>query len=389
MEWTVALDEFDVAVIGGGPAGLIAARDSAKLGFDVVVFEENDVIGRPERCAGLYSVRGLRNIGISLTGRHVINEVYGAEIYSPGNMRAAVRTKRPVAVVASREELDRELARQALRAGAQLRIGRRVIRVERSGTSLLLRTQDGRVTKSRVVIDAEGHTAFIARQLFSDYRADGWLPIVQFLIRGHSFPEDRVYVWLRQYLRGFFGYVIPLNEEVARVGVASRRETMRRALKFLEEVAPRSKVIGYTSSCVYTGSPIKIGLRGNALLVGDVAGQVKPTTGGGVIIGGICAMKAVEHAYRLLNHGDHSYYERAVRHIYRELNRMASISRLLYSLNAKQLDSLIWSAESSGFTEELSRSGEMDFQSLALLRSSLSPSTLKFALYLLGKSVTD
>ncbi|RLI42623.1 hypothetical protein DRO64_06190, partial [Candidatus Bathyarchaeota archaeon] len=48
-----------VAVIGGGPAGLLAAREICRRGLDLHVFEEDLEIGSPERCGGLLSLRGL------------------------------------------------------------------------------------------------------------------------------------------------------------------------------------------------------------------------------------------------------------------------------------------------------------------------------------------
>jgi digeranylgeranylglycerophospholipid reductase len=79
--------ELDVAVVGGGPAGLIAAREAARRGLAVAVFEEDWAIGRPERCAGLYSVDGLRRLGIPTSGHHVQNRVRGAVFVSPSKTR--------------------------------------------------------------------------------------------------------------------------------------------------------------------------------------------------------------------------------------------------------------------------------------------------------------
>jgi flavin-dependent dehydrogenase len=54
----------EVAVVGGGPAGLIAARELASKGVQVKVFEEHSKIGIPNHCAGVLSIEGLKRIGI-------------------------------------------------------------------------------------------------------------------------------------------------------------------------------------------------------------------------------------------------------------------------------------------------------------------------------------
>jgi flavin-dependent dehydrogenase len=71
---------IELAVIGGGPAGLIAAREAARAGASVIVFEEHMEIGEPERCAGLLSLSGLKRLGFSVSGKYLQNIIRGAVI---------------------------------------------------------------------------------------------------------------------------------------------------------------------------------------------------------------------------------------------------------------------------------------------------------------------
>lgn len=371
----------EVAVIGGGSAGLIAAREAARRGLEVQLYEEDPVIGRPERCAGLYSSSGLRALGIPVEGRHVQNRVWGAVIYSYGGKRLEVRTREPVALVVSREMMDRLLAEQAAGAGACVESGVRIVSARRDHPYASLSLGGGRGSvEARVLIDAEGRGAFIARQLYSGYRCDGWIPIMQVLLRNHGLERDRVYVWLKHYVREFFCYLVPINEELGRVGVAAYSETLKKTMRFIDETFPGSKILGYSSSSVYTGPPLELGLTGNALLVGDVAGQVKATTGGGVVIGGLCAAKAAEHAAALIRDGVEDLYLREVRPIYRHLRMMHRIAGWLKRLRSDQIDRLIEAAAESGWDRALSDVGEMDFQAAGVLRALLSRSGIKFAL---------
>ncbi len=369
----------EVAVVGAGAAGLIASREAARLGLEVEVFEEDETIGRPERCAGLYSIQGLRRLGIELRDDYLQNNVKGAMIHSPGGNVIEIRTHRPVAAVIRREALDRSLAEEAITKGAKTNVQSRVKYVQREGRELKLRVGDEEVTAS-ALIDAEGQRGIIAKMLFPSYRIIGWIPIIQLLISGHGYEEDMVHIWFKSYLRDFFGYLIPIDEKLGRLGVASYKDTLAKARKFLEEVAPRAKIIGYSSSCIYEGLPSEIGLDGNVVLVGNVAGQAKSTTGGGVIIGGICAQYAAQHLYNLLREGKDGTYRGRVRPIYRELNMMHRIKTWIKSLPDEKLDSLFRMILESGFDKKIAKAGDMDFQATSMLKALLSISGAKLIL---------
>ena len=73
----------EAAVVGAGPAGLIAARELARRGVEVKVFEEHPVIGEPNHCAGILSVEGLRRLGVEPDNRFIRHEIRGGTAFSP------------------------------------------------------------------------------------------------------------------------------------------------------------------------------------------------------------------------------------------------------------------------------------------------------------------
>ena len=377
------MGRVEVAVVGGGAAGLIASREAARLGLEVEVFEEHETIGRPESCAGLYSVKGLRMLGLGLREEYLENTVKGAVIHSPGGRSIEIRTHNPVAAVVRREELDRYLAEEAITSGAKINIRSRVSNVQRASGEVRMTVGGGEFVSASVLIDAEGHVGAIARMLYPSYATDGWIPIMQMLVSGHGHECDVVHVWLKPYLRDFFGYLVPIDEKLGRLGVASYKDTSAKAMKFLSEVAPKARIIGYSTSCIYEGLPTEEGLDGNALLVGDVAGQVKSTTGGGVIIGGICAIHAARHAYKLLREGRDGTYRKNTRPIYRELRNIYKAKNWIKSLSDNEIDELFRHISETGFEKEISRIGDMDFQASSIMRGILSLSGVRMALRLI------
>jgi len=371
----------DLVVVGGGPAGLISAAAAARRGLSVTVLEEDEIVGRPEHCAGLYSVRGLSMIGVELRRSYVQNLVWGAEIHSPSGRVLEVSSPAPVAVVASREDLDRYLAERAIRAGARVLLGARALSAKLEGDEVHIHARSHRFS-SKAMIIAEGARGMVARGVFGGYTSRNWMPITQLLVRGHRLDKRRVHVWLKSYTRGFFGYLVPIDEELGRLGVASSSEPLSKAVRLISEEIPRAKIIGYSSHVIYRGPPLEYGLEGRILLVGDSAGQVKATTGGGVVVGGICAQAAAEHVWRLLVEGRPDTYRRLTRKLYRELKWIYRFSEWLTSLPEERIEALLRAAAESGLADTLSLRGDMDFQIGGLLRSMASVGGLKFLAYI-------
>jgi len=145
---------------------------------------------------------------------------------------------------------------------------------------------------------------------------------------------------------------------------------------------------------VLTGGPVSKTFGDGLLLVGDVAAQTKPTTGGGVILGSLCAVEAARTAAEALEAGDTSArflsrYERSWRAaLEREFSTMLSVRRFLNRIPDDRMDRLFESVKSSGLEPALGglvEEGDMDMQS-GVLRSALgNPGLLRVAVECLGR----
>jgi len=107
---------YDVIVVGGGPAGCKAAGLIAGRGFKVLVAEEHERIGEPVQCAGLLSPRTLK--AAAVPEEIIINKIHGAYIHSPGGETLTVRGPEEYAYVVDRAVFDRKMSEQARQAGA-------------------------------------------------------------------------------------------------------------------------------------------------------------------------------------------------------------------------------------------------------------------------------
>ncbi|MEM1942780.1 MAG: FAD-dependent oxidoreductase [Candidatus Caldarchaeum sp.] len=367
--------QLDVAVVGGGPAGLLAAREVAGKGLRVAVFEEDVVIGRPEKCAGLYSVEGMRRLGLPLDAPYVQNRVRGAVFVSPSGMSFEVDAGRDVALVCNRERLEQYIAEQAVVNGAELLLGEHVSEARLSNGRVFIKTSTKTARPQHLII-AEGRQATTARQIFTNIHLGTWLPIVQLQISNHGQDPDKVYLYFRKYLPEYFGYLVPVDEKIGKLGVAASKFPDILATKLMSELFPRSKLLGVSSSSIYVGKPAQSFRKGPVMLVGDVAGQTKATTGGGVITGGLASIAAARYA------AGEATYEKALASLLRELNRTYLIRRLYERMSPVMLDRLFKAVRESGVDVKLGRMGDMDRHMASAVRVLSGRAGVKLAFHL-------
>src|SRR5437762_5471005 len=135
----------DVAVIGAGPAGLMAARSLASAGHDVVVLEEHDDIGVPVHCTGLLGVDAFEELDLP---RHtILTTAQAARFFGADGSSVFVDTDHVRAAIVDRAAFDRSLAERSRAAGAELRAGARVRSIS--------------VADDRVLVRGDGETATI------------------------------------------------------------------------------------------------------------------------------------------------------------------------------------------------------------------------------------
>lgn len=303
---------MQVLVAGAGPAGSVAARRCAELGLDVVLAEEHPVVGEPVRCAGLVSPKAVRVCGLPTDADFVRREVRGAHVHSPSGRVVEVDGGETKALVVERDEMDRAAAELAVDAGAELRLG---AEVGLEGETISL---DGERVDPGVLVDATGARALAARD--RGLPPEKVVPAVQATIRGaETLREDFVEVFVgNEWAPGFFAYAVPV-EGGARVGLGTGTGENPRELfdEFLERHPAGERlsgeVVDWGSGPIPMGPPRET-VSGDVVLVGDAAGQTKPTSGGGVYTGAVAGRCAAEAADRYLRgEGELEEYDEAWR----------------------------------------------------------------------------
>jgi len=379
MRETMKTEETDILVIGAGPAGLIAAREAATRRADVVVLEEHEEIGKPCHCAGLLSLKGLERLGAPADGAYVQNKVRGARFFSPSGLTFTIEKNEPVACVIDRSIFDRFLAQKTAEAGARISLNEQVNNIKRSEKETEIQSENKKF-RAKMVIDAEGVSSRILKDMgLKPINHDSVVPGIQCDLENVGVDPEYVEVHFgNRTAPRFFAWVIPLSENEARVGLGCKGESPKERLdEFVRRRFGIEKNLGrgdIRSGLIITGGPIDRTFSDRFIVVGDAAGQVKPTTGGGVILGGLCASIAGRIAAEAVDCGDCATsflgrYETLWKdELGKDFRLMLLARKVVNRLSDKAMDKLFNAVIEENLQGIFSAEGDIDFQSTVILK---------------------
>ena len=360
-------EDYDVVVAGGSVSGLLAAREIASRGHSVLVIEEDSEIGTPEHCGGLVSLDAIKKLGILPRNNIIQNQVKTATICSPSK-NFQINTANQKVVVLERREFDKSIALQSTRLGAKIRT-KCSLREARSMTDSLRKTfrivtTEGTI-QSQYFVDARGISSLIQND------RSGVLLSAQYEVYASWIEKDTVLVEFDNIkYPGFFAWIIPTGDGSGKVGVAGRSiNTARSLLSYLESKGSKFSVIRKVFAPIWINGPIEEFTRDRTIIVGDAAGQTKPTTAGGIYtcgLAGILAGKAISKAIESKNDNCLQDYPMSWTRIFgKEFRNMVLFRKLLERLDNKALD-LIFSNIRSSDIDRVSESGEFDFHAISV-----------------------
>ncbi len=390
-------NKSDAIVVGGGPCGSFAALKLAEHGLDVSVFEEHSRIGVPSHCAGHISVRGLKKLGLyPLPAEIVENIFHGAVFYSPNGNNFSIHFPSPVTCVVDRILFDNYIAEKAKSVGVRYHLNSRVESLminEHAAKGILVR-QEGRIERklARIVVDAEGLSSRISEAAgLPGFDRSKIVSGVEAEVENvENVKKNMVEVFLgNNYAPGFYAWLIPKEDGRAKVGLASKTGKTKELLENLMLRHPiastrlaNAKITRIAFHPLTLAGPLSKTFSNGFLAVGDAASQVKPTTGGGVVFGMICAWIAAQVAYRGLLKNDLSsdflctYQKRCKKVFGFDVRFMLKMRKTLDSMSNEKLDNLVGFCSTIGLDKALQSARDLDFQGQTFLRNLRKPRLL-------------
>jgi geranylgeranyl reductase family protein len=159
-----AVGLYDIVIVGAGPAGSIAAYESARAGMKVLLLEKSK-FPRDKPCGGAVMYRGLRLLDGNLPRSIVEQTIYGLRFVLPSGKVAEFASDKMIGITVFRDKYDEYLARRAEQAGAELLEESRVVRAATDDQCATIFLEDGREFRGRLVIGADGVNSIVSRSL--------------------------------------------------------------------------------------------------------------------------------------------------------------------------------------------------------------------------------
>ena len=293
---------FDIIVIGGGPVGSYVAGKLAGMGYSVSLLDKKAAPGVDVCCTGIIGKKCLDLFQPPVA--QISSTFSSATFVAPSGATLNLSRPEPVAWMVDRVGLETALVERAVKNGAQCAFGTEVIKIDSGEDHISLRTRrlgEHSKLEGRFVVFATGYRADLLRQLNL-----GQIEEVAVAAQARVPTQGKrpLEIFLDQRLApGGFGWLAPDRDGSALVGVLARRNA-RQGLGTLLERLKKSARIRQVDVPVDVGVipleplPKTVGFR--FLVVGEAAGQVKPTTGGGLYYGLLCANLAIQVLSRAL-----------------------------------------------------------------------------------------
>lgn len=284
---------FDVVIVGGGPAGCRAGEVISKAGHNVLIVEEHPEIGIPTQCTGFVS----KKIG-KIPNDIIVNKIKWAKFICR-NEYFEVESKEPFYVL-DRAGYDRFRETEAVKSGVQFKYSTRFIGYQNEEVI----TSDGNF-KTKLIVGADGPNSSVAKRFGLE------LPKCQYLLAQvcatGAYDSDIAELWFGKNIAPrAFAWSVPESDELSRIGLMGHVNPVQLLENFIKMRAGEKTQISNKVGDTIRYGLIKKSVADRVLLVGDAAAQVKPFSAGGLIYGKIGADIAGEASVKTLEKNDFS-----------------------------------------------------------------------------------
>lgn len=297
---------YDLIVVGAGPAGSTTAKYASIGGAKTLILEKRKQVGIPVQCGEF--LPALNEIADLAPKAEDLEELFNIKKNLVSRKTDKIRIITPKGkkyefdfsgITLERKLFDNYLAEEAVKSGAELITNTKVLSVEKKGAAARVVTND-ETYEGKIIAGADGPISTVARSM--NMKKPELSPCVNYEIAGNFEPVVEMY--MGGIAPGGYAWAIP-KKETANIGLGVQKKFMKNLNlkklldKFVENLnlknsESKNSIINYSGGNVPCSGPVETTIRENVMLVGDAAGHVMATNGGGIPIAMICGKIAGE-----------------------------------------------------------------------------------------------
>tara|TARA_B100000686_G_scaffold74155_3_gene80161 strand:- start:37275 stop:38435 length:1161 start_codon:yes stop_codon:yes gene_type:complete len=373
----------DVVVVGAGCVGSYLATLLSDLGLEVLVVDKDIDVADSVNCSGIIGLKSFENFDLP---KHVIQrKMQDIVVHSPSGSTVEYSPKRPLAYVVDRASFDKELCSKAQEKGVMYKMNCLVkdLVISDSGVKLSVNVNGQRQNiHSKMCVLATGFGSKIIGKIGLGEIKD-FVQGAQVEASFDSLEETQIFLG-RDIAPDFFAWIAPSVENRCKIGLISKNKAGHYLKKFLKNDFLNGRIDSVSKmkvSLLPMGSLSK-SFSDRVIAVGEAAGQIKPTTFGGIYYGFVCAeiaAKTVQRAFEIdkFDESVFSFYEiEWKKKILNEQKMALKFHKVFSAMNDERIDSIVNLAKRNGVISLVDKFFDFDFHS-SLITALLS-STYKF-----------
>jgi digeranylgeranylglycerophospholipid reductase len=382
----------DVVIVGGGPAGLCCARELALRGFKTLLLEEHETVAEKVLCTGIIGIKAFQEF--PLPSETIVGTLGGLKVMARYGAELPYAPPQPIAYIVDKGAFNLALAAQAAAAGALLYTSMRAhdLIIDAQGAHVNATAAGGqRLTFHAPMAVLACGVQYRLTEKLGLGRPREFLQGAQTEVPWTLTPCTEVHL-NKELSPEAFAWIVPLQNGQTRVGVMCAQDARGALRRFLDRVVPhwrerqdirlRSKPIAQT--------PLRRTFTERVLIIGEAAGQVKTTTGGGIYYGLLAARLAAETISTAFVSGCFSAeqlcaYERAWKSLLaQELTVGLSFRKFYGWLGDRQMDVLLRYISRNGLKDLIRRKADFDWHGKLIIELGQRLSLAKFGFSLLS-----
>jgi len=354
-------NKYDVVVIGGGPAGSMAATTLTENGLNTLLIEKRAEVGTPVRCGEALSRQSLENI-IEPQDRWIAQVVNGGYAHSPGGVSVGQELAE-VGYVLDRKIFDRDLFAIAGEKGARTIPKTEALGINKDNgisRSVTIRDPKGKIKEieTDAIIAADGVESLIGRYagLSTELKPADCHTCAQYLVTGAELdPPDSVHFYIGNNIApGGYAWAFPKGNGMANIGLGCDPDLInedKSPFSYLDEFLAKSypgvTIVEVHMGLVPASSSLKQFVKGNVALVGDAARHTDPFSGAGLIHALYSGKMAAEAILIGLDNGDveesllNNYQKPWRNEFTKRTDLYYKIRKVYRKLNDKEMDAIV------------------------------------------------